>query len=215
MQALSFLRLPVALLAAVGVTLGLFWFMFRLISFDSQLADQTGPSERVEFVRLQRDTKTRTKQRQKKEPPKIKKPAIPKASVSQANTNTTTQVLNIDLPAVTADVSLSNQSFLSGAKVGMGLGDSDVLPLVKARPVYPPAAKSRGISGVVTAKLIINERGTVDDVQILNAKPAGIFNREATRAFYRYKFKPKLIDGKPAPQVVKQIIEFNAVGNGS
>lgn len=213
MQALSLLRFPLALLLATGVTLMLFGFMFRLISTDGQLADSADRAEMVEFVRLKRETQTRKKQRQKKEPPKVKKPAIPKVSASTPQSNPATQVLNISVPNVQADVSVSaGQSFLSGAKVGMGFGDSDVLPLVKARAVYPQAALSRGISGNVTAKLIINERGTVDKVEILEAKPAGVFNREAIRAFYRYKFKPKLLDGKPVPQIVTQTVEFNISG---
>lgn len=209
MQALSLLRLPLALVIATGVTLGLFWFMFRLISTDAQLAENNSQAIMVEFVRLQRDTETRKKQRQKKPPPKVKKPSIPKVS-SIIQDAPSAEVLNINVPNVQTDVSISaGQSFLSGAKVGMGFGDSDVLPLVKARPVYPQVAQSRGISGSVTARLFINERGTVDKVEILEAKPAGVFNRESIRAFYRYKFKPKLIDGKPAPQTVTQRMKFN------
>lgn len=213
MQALSLLRLPLAFVVAIGVTLGLFWFMFRLISTDAQLAENNSQTAMVDFVRLQRDTETRKKQRQKQPPPKVKKPTIPKVSTSAAQNNPAAEVLSISVPNVQADVSISaGQSFLAGAKVGMGFGDSDVLPLVKARAVYPQAALSRGISGSVTAKLIINERGTVDKVEILEAKPAGVFNREAIRAFYRYKFKPKLLDGKPVLQVVTQTVEFNISG---
>lgn len=214
MSALSILRFPLIFLLAISVSLGLFGFMFRLISSDGQIADSNRNAQRVEFVRIKRDTDTRKKQRQKKEPPKIKKPSIPKTSLAQTNT-ATAQLLAIDLPSVSSDVSVGtgSQSFLAGAKVGMGFGDSDVLPLVKARAVYPQAALSRGISGSVTARLKVNERGTVDRVDILEANPAGIFNREAIRALYRYKFKPKLVDGKPVPQVVTQTVKFNVSSN--
>lgn len=214
MPTLSTLRFPLIFLLAISVSLGLFGFMFGLISSDGQIADSNRDSQRVDFVRIKRDTDTRKKQRQKKEPPKIKKPAIPKTSLAQTD-SATAQVLSINLPNVSADVTvgMGSQSFLAGAKVGMGFGDSDVLPLVKARPVYPQAALNRGISGVVKATLKVNERGTVDRVDIIEAKPAGIFNREAIRALYRYKFKPKLIDGKPVSQVVTQTVKFNAPSN--
>lgn len=214
MPTLSILRFPLIFLLAISVSLGLFGFMFGLIRSDGQIANSNRDSQRVDFVRIKRDTDTRKKQRQKKEPPKIKKPSIPKSSLAQTNT-AAAQVLAIDLPNISSNMSVGvgSQSFLAGARVGMGFGDSDVLPLVKARPVYPQAALNRGISGSVTATLKVNERGTVDRVDILEATPAGVFNREAIRALYRYKFKPKLIDGKPVSQVVTQTVKFNVPSN--
>lgn len=208
MFASPLLRLPIIVLLASSVSLGLFWFMFRLINLDGNLADNQRSSANVEFIRIKRDSEVRKKQRQKKQPPKITKPQTPKPLVAQQNVQT--QALKLNVPNVRAELNLSSQSFLSGAKVGMGFGDSDVLPLVKIRPNYPQRALSRNISGYVIAVLEINPRGTVDKVTVLEAKPAGIFNRDAVRALYRYKFKPKLIDGKASAQTVTQTVKFDA-----
>ncbi len=202
------LRLPLTLLMAMTISLGLFWFMFRLINLDNNITDKQNSSTRVEFVRIKRDTDIRKKQRQKKQPPKISKPQTPKPVLAEQNIQT--QTLNINISNIRADLNLSNQSFLGGAKVGMGFGDSDVLPLVKVRPNYPQRALSRNISGYVIATLEVNAQGSVSRVTIVEAKPAGIFNRDAIRALYRYKFKPKLVDGKAVNQTVTQTVKFNA-----
>jgi len=52
----------------------------------------------------------------------------------------------------------------------------------------------------------------VDDVEIIDAQPRGVFEREARRALFRYKFKPKMEDGKPVGQIATQTIEFNLGG---
>jgi protein TonB len=44
---------------------------------------------------------------------------------------------------------------------------------------------------------------------VIDANPKGVFEREAIRAAWRYKFKPKLVDGKPVEQVATLPFEFN------
>lgn len=200
------LRLSVALLAAAVVSLGLFFAMHTMVSGSGELGEKKKESTYIDFVRLKKDTQTRVKERRKKEPPKPKKPQLPDTSVSQQNV--AMQQVPFNMPDVATDLSLSNQSFLGDAVVGMGFGDSDVIPLVRMKAVYPSKAKSRKLEGYVTARLKINREGTVDDVDIIDAKPRGVFEREAIRALYKYKFKPKMDGGKPVAQTATQTIEF-------
>jgi len=206
-------RLLVALIAASGVSLALFFGMHSMVTADADLNKNSKERTVVDFVRIKQDSQTRVKERRKKQPPKPKKPTIPKTESVQQQNDTPMQQIPINMPDVAADLSLSNKSFLGDAVVGMGFGDSDVIPLVRQNPVYPPKALSRKIEGYVTARLQITPEGTVDDVEIIEAKPRGVFEREAIRALYRYKFKPKMLDGKPVEQTATQTIEFS-LGKG-
>lgn len=204
------MRLVIALALAAVVSLLLFFAMHSMVSGPAELNNERRDSTFLDFVRLKQDSQTQTKERRKKEPPKPKKPQLPQTAVSQQNVDI--QKLPVSMPDVALDLELSNQSFLGDATVGMGFGDSDVIPLVRQNPVYPEKAKRRKIEGYVTARLAINPEGTVDDVEIIDAQPRGVFEREARRALFRYKFKPKMEDGKPVGQIATQTIEFNLGG---
>jgi protein TonB len=82
------------------------------------------------------------------------------------------------------------------------------MPLVRMPATYPAKAKMRGIEGYVTARLSIGVDGSVTQVEVVKAEPAGIFEREAIRAMYRYKFKPKVVDGVAVEQQATQTIDF-------
>jgi protein TonB len=45
----------------------------------------------------------------------------------------------------------------------------------------------------------------VIDVDVIDADPKRIFDREAKRALRKWKYRPKIIDGKPQKQVGLQV----------
>lgn len=200
------LRAFIFLLAAAVFTLGLFWLMQQMVAGPDSNAQIDQNSTFIDFVRLKQDSETRRKDRHKAEPPKPQKPKLPKQSVNEASTPTPQMAVN--MPQLDLDLSISQQSLLGDAVVGMGFGDSDVIPLVRMSAQYPQRAIRQKIEGYVTARLQINAEGTVDNVEIVEAQPRGVFEREAVRALYRYKFKPKMEDGKALEQQAIQTIEF-------
>ena len=62
--------------------------------------------------------------------------------------------------------------------------------------------------GVLPEGFPIREDGSVCDVSVVRAEPSNIFNRNAVRAVLRWKFKPRIIDGRPVPRKGQQTIEF-------
>jgi protein TonB len=46
----------------------------------------------------------------------------------------------------------------------------------------------------------IDEVGGVTDIEIIEAQPKRVFNRAAKRALKRWKYKPKVVDGKTIKQ---------------
>ncbi|UZK03631.1 energy transducer TonB [Venatoribacter cucullus] len=199
-------RIALALLASALFTLGLFWVMHRMVSGPAELQRPDQDRAVVDFVRLKQDSQTELKERRKPEPPKPQKPKLPQESVSQQDVPM--QQIPFKVPQVTPDLSLSQQSLLGDAVVGLGFGDSDVIPLVRMNAVYPQRALRQKIEGFVTARLQITPEGTVESVDIIEAQPRGVFEREAIRALYKYKFKPKMENGRPVEQTATQTIEF-------
>ena len=80
--------------------------------------------------------------------------------------------------------------------------DREVLPIVRVEPVYPDRAQQRGIEGFVVLEFTVLETGEVDSssIQVILAEPSSIFNRAATRAVRKWKYRPKVENGKPVPQ---------------
>jgi protein TonB len=68
------------------------------------------------------------------------------------------------------------------------------LLLEQATPVYPPSA--RGQSGSVTLQVLIGRDGTVQDAKFIQGSLA--FARTAIDAVKQWRFKPYLMNGRPA-----------------
>ena len=88
-------------------------------------------------------------------------------------------------------------------------GDGEYLPIRKVRAEYPPRAISRGIEGSVTMEFTVTENGTVKDPVVVDSNPPGIFDRSAIQALLKFKYRPKVVDGKPTQvEGVKHKIVF-------
>lgn len=78
---------------------------------------------------------------------------------------------------------------------GIGLSDTEMLPLVNVLPVYPSRAASQGIQGWVQVSLTVTETGNVRDVIVVDAEPAGVFDRAAVTAAEKFRFQPRVVNG--------------------
>ena len=90
------MRLIVSAVVAIIVTGLLFTMMNALVSSPSRIDKGVDNQSIIDFVRLKQDSKTQTKNRDKKEPPKPKKPDLPPTeSIQQSND---VSQMNIDMP---------------------------------------------------------------------------------------------------------------------
>ncbi len=76
-------------------------------------------------------------------------------------------------------------------------------------PRYPDAARAQGQTGWVDLEFTVTPAGTVSEVQVVGASPAGVFDRAATEALERWRFKPVEQDGVAVPQRSKLRIRFD------
>jgi protein TonB len=93
-------------------------------------------------------------------------------------------------------------------------GDGELIPLVKIAPRYPRKAALAGKEGWVKVEFTVTELGTVADVKVLDSKPRRLFDRAAKRAILKWKFKPRVVDGKPVARRAVQVIEFKLAEDG-
>lgn len=188
-------RFLVSILLGAAVTFALFAFMAFLVSSGDRTKE-----EALENIIVEVNTtppKSAAERRQRVPPPPPPPPKTPpKPQAPEPETNNDTGGLTFNMPGVQ----------LAGANAGIsapgaGFGrDGDATPIVRIEPKYPIQAARDGKEGWVTLSFTINEIGGVEDVEVVEAEPKRIFDKEARRALRKWKYRPKVVDGKAIRQ---------------
>lgn len=82
-------------------------------------------------------------------------------------------------------------------------------PLEITAPNYPRRAVKKKLDGEVTVAFTVNEAGRTEDIEVVDADPPNVFNREAIRAVRKWTFKPAISNGSPQRERVRQTIQFD------
>lgn len=183
------IRWVVSVALAFVITLVLFYIMQTLIATGEQqqqsvsvvkMIDATMPEIEMEVVR------------EIEKPQPLEQLDTPPPEVPDRDTSMDAGAsLNIQRAAVDLDLGLD-----IGA-AGISVSDGEYLPLVNVTPQYPTRAASRGIEGWCQVTFTVTETGGVRDVSVVDAEPPGIFDSSSIRAAERFKFQPRVVDGKP------------------
>lgn len=75
-------------------------------------------------------------------------------------------------------------------------GDGPLVSIIVVKPQYPLAATKRGLEGTVLVQFDVTAEGAVANVEVVESSNS-IFDNAAVSAAYRFKFKPKIVDGIP------------------
>ncbi len=86
-------------------------------------------------------------------------------------------------------------------------------PLTDIEPDYPDMKYLR--EGVVVLRLLISEKGGVDNVAVVRAEPRGIFEQAAIDAFSKAKFSPGLAAGTPVKSQITVEVQFMPINRGA
>jgi protein TonB len=62
-------------------------------------------------------------------------------------------------------------------------------------PEYPEEARRNAVEGTVIARVVVNERGEVEEVQVLRGDP--IFRDAVIEALRQWRYEPAAADGVP------------------
>ncbi|HTB59475.1 MAG TPA: TonB family protein [Polyangia bacterium] len=74
--------------------------------------------------------------------------------------------------------------------------------------VYPPDAEAAGIAGSVTFSIVIDEKGAVGAVRVLDPGPHPGFAPAAEAAVKQFQFSPAVIGGKPTAVEIEYRYDF-------
>jgi TonB family protein len=69
--------------------------------------------------------------------------------------------------------------------------------IVGAPANYPPRAVRRNIEGFVIVKFTVTKSGDVENIQITQAEPEGMFDESVMAAVKKYKFQARVVNGEP------------------
>jgi TonB family protein len=88
------------------------------------------------------------------------------------------------------------------------LPPDELYPTARVPPQYPERAARRRVEGVVELQVRVNPDGTVADATVIRSEPPGLFDEASLRAIRKWKFKPKIVDGKAVEATGVQRITF-------
>jgi protein TonB len=171
------------------VTLSLLFVMHLLIEYGESALSTPRDRHMLEFVRVKRNETVNTEEITPEKPPKPPEvpPEVPPQDMDSVDPNAPT--VSIPAPEVATETSI-------GGPGGMNIAEGDYLPIVRVAPVYPARALSRGVEGYVDMGFTVTTTGTVKDPVVLFST-SSLFDRAATRAVLKFKYKPRVVDGVP------------------
>ncbi|MCK6508744.1 energy transducer TonB [Myxococcota bacterium] len=73
---------------------------------------------------------------------------------------------------------------------------------------YPPRARARNLTGHVRLRLLIDAHGNVQEAEVIEAQPTGVFEQSALTAIRQWRFSPALYKGKAVQLRATQTIQF-------
>ncbi len=74
---------------------------------------------------------------------------------------------------------------------------------------YPPQAKAKGTVGYVVLSLLIGITGEIEQVEIVESMPQGVFDQAVLAGINSWKFEPAQYQGKTVRSWAKQRVRFD------
>ncbi len=179
-------RYGVGIVVGSVVTVGLLYLMQAVISSDKNPLNEAPNIRPVEIVRLLDDEPPPLINRKIEPPPPPDQPPpeLPDMEFDVTNDGAWAWDNNLDGVVIEPDLGLSGYN-----------QDGEYLPIRHVRPTYPNRALQRGIEGWVILIFTVTETGSIENPQVDDADPAGIFERSALQAAQKFKYRPRVIDG--------------------
>ncbi|CAK1936415.1 MULTISPECIES: energy transducer TonB [Vibrio] len=192
------IRLFLALPLAGALGLALFSFMAWMVDNGHQRSPDDSETLSFNMVMVEQEQEVQRRQRAVPEKPEMPEPP-PEAQTSQSQAEVTPLNSMSSLPSLDLNTSVDGLAINAPTFSDFG-SNQQAMPLYRVEPRYPAKALKRGAEGFVTLSFTIDETGRPTDIQVTDANPRRMFEREAIRAMKKYKYQPKVVDGKATPQ---------------
>ena len=209
------MKLILITVTAVLINLGLFLLMDNMISRESTRVVNFINTQPIEFVRSSMDEETRTRDRRTPPPPKPQEIQRPRAEVQNIANRVSSLPTDVAAYEVTSLLGEGGGIALGRTLIEGSMADLDVMmaedliPLTMLPPQYPPSARMRRIEGWVDMLFTVNADGTVSDPVITDSEPPNVFDRAATDAALRWRFRPVTQNGEAIATLAQIHINFS------
>lgn len=184
---------------AVSFTAGAFLLMSYLIT-PSEIPPVPGAEEtKISITRDKRPEKSTRQQRDLPPPPAVKNTPPPlMAKLTPQN--------SLD----SGGFKILNPIARAGGPIEPTLiNNRQAIAMVTIPPEYPQRPLTQNIEGWVLMEFTIGIDGSVENIVVVEAEPKGAFERAAMRAMKRWKYQPKIVDGRPVAQHhMREIFRF-------
>ncbi len=147
------------------------------------------------------------------EPEEIIEPEPEKTDEPFSPDLTKPELPKMDIPPLPFDI---NDAALASPQTAFGFDfffNADELdhaprPIVKTPPIYPYMAKRKELEGFVKVKFLVDDKGTVSRISILETSPPGIFDESVLKILPSWRFSPGKIFGEPVSSWVVTKVRF-------
>ncbi|MEZ8604118.1 energy transducer TonB [Vibrio splendidus] len=201
------IRLFLALPLAGALGLALFSFMAWMVDNGHQRSPDNSETLSFNMVMVEQEQEVQRRQRAVPEKPEMPEPP-PEVKTSQSQAEVTPLNSMSSLPSLDLNTSVDGLAINAPTFSDFG-SNQQAMPLYRVEPRYPAKALKRGAEGHVIMSFTIDETGRPVDIQVTDANPRRMFEREAMRALKKWKYQPKVVDGKAIAQVGQTVkLEF-------
>ncbi|EJS2611554.1 energy transducer TonB [Vibrio alginolyticus] len=186
-------RLLLALPASLLISVSLFSFMAWMVDKGNQRAPEASEAVRFDMVMVENEADVQRRQRsvpEQPEPPQAPEPM----DLSQADTQMEPMSQMAPVSALGLNTALEGIA-ISAPNLKGTMGNQQALPLYRVDPRYPSKALKRRVEGYVIMRFTIDATGRPKDIEVIEAEPERMFEREAIRALKKWKYQPKVEDG--------------------
>ncbi|MGX9459727.1 TonB family protein [Shewanella sp. A14] len=214
-------RILLIIPSALIFTVVIFGFIAWLVEPSNDNMPEPQSALRFDVIQIEADDEAQRRQRKLPEPPQKQLMAPTPQSQASAEQSKSISTDMPNAPEISMDVAVTGLSLnipISSQQTDLNstlssptsIGQSQqIMPLHRVEPRYPTRALKRKIEGYVTLTFVIDEKGNPQNIEVLDANPNQIFDREAIQALKRWKYQPKMINGEPVSQLGQSVrLEF-------
>lgn len=173
---------------------------------------EKSPPQEVTEISMTREIKQEPKKEIKKVEPK-KQVTRPQAPAPFRGLDTALSGIDLGLLGLDDGQGRDLDDYLLG-KTGNAVMTADLVdippkPVTRGSFKYPPAAKKNGIKGYVVLSVLVEADGSVNQVQVLESNPSGMFDSAALQGIRAWHFEPAKYKGETVRVWAKQKIRFD------
>ncbi|MDR9827256.1 energy transducer TonB [Vibrio sp. FNV 38] len=190
-------RLLLAGPPALLITLSLFVFMSWMV--DTSHRNTPDASEGVSFNMVMVENEQDVQRRKRSAPEKPQTPEMPQETPLAQSDELASNLNMMDQPSLNLDTSVSGLAINAPSFTDFAV-NQQVMPLYRVEPRYPPNALRRKLEGYVVMQFTIDPTGKPTDIEVIEANPSRVFEREAQRALKSWKYQPRVEGGSAVSQ---------------